>query len=635
MAQHYCVIEEHPNGESEHGRDAWTIWDTTQEPAGREVLQQAPPEWNYEQIAAAVRSIDGIEYQIEPREESERRHARLHETEQEMQLEFSLEIERDPTKDIAQPIIDKIAATDGQRAAEAIAEVGDPRHKVMLELQREEEKRRRRQARGETSKDTQIEAPKQVKTESAAERKPQARGPEERRPDRSFPDDIQRRFYIRADHRGDQHVYADAQGKREVFQESGDKLRTKVNDAHAIKLMLDTAAHRGWSSINVKGTQEFRHEAWLEGQARGIAVTGYKPTEFDLQDLKNREEAYLRNEIVPAGVRAITRDRPQTVARDMRRSSPALRMKGTTGQPNREEEPGAPNEHTRADRTTSDYGDGLEGILVEQGSRPYKDSPHNDPSPYVTLQDDQGERHTAWGVALPDAMLKSGARKGDYVRIREAGTETITRNVLREINGQTVRVPQDVQRRAWDAEVLQERKARRVLDQADHERQSSEDRLNLENAANRDVGWSASSAERTLHVGPGRDAALKADIHANEARAKEYMASGRIVAGRTPALKNAAALEAYVERKVRQKYPNDPVVVQGAMQTARNKISHSLARGRDLPLPRVVEMRDFGDQARQDRDQQSSQLDQSQELGQSDKRKQNGEQRGNQGRSRQ
>ncbi|PSH70140.1 hypothetical protein CU102_03305 [Phyllobacterium brassicacearum] len=521
--------------------------------------------------------------------------------EEEKQLEFSLEIKRDPNKEIARP-----AAAVDHSTAEEIAEIRLNPDGPQLGTQkaedrsnpvdrdREEENRRRQKDQGETSKDNEREQPK------------------EHQPDRTFPADIQRRLYIRADHRGDQHVYADSQGKREIFQESGDKLCTKVNDAHAVKLMLDTAAHRGWSSIKVKGSQEFRREAWLEGHARGIAVTGYTPTELDLQELKNREQAYLRNEIVPAGDRAITQDRPQTVVTDTRRSSP-----GTIGEPNRDDGPGAPDEHTRADRRSSDYRDGLEGVLVEQGSRPYKDNPGNDPSPYVTLQDNRGERHTAWGVGLPDAMLKSGAHQGDYVRVREAGMETVTKTVLREINGQTVRVPKEVQRRAWDAEVLQEREASRI-EHVDHEPQSSDDRVSIGNAANRDVGRSVSSAERTLHVGPGRDAALEDGVYANEARAEEYMATGRIAASRTPELKNAAGLEAYVERKVRQKYPNDPVLVERAMQTARTRISHSLARGYDFPQPRVVEMKQF-DQGRQDRDQQGSQREQSQ----SEQREQN------------
>lgn len=561
--------------------------------------------------------------------------------EEDRQREFSLEIERDPTREIAEPstdIVDLRAVLNQSRdAAQAEKSVssGEKNSDRSESGDREsEEEKRRRRDQSETSKDADIEAEApEHKTEPGAEEKEQAKEPVERQPDRTFPDDIQRGFYIRADHRGDQHVFADSQGKREVFQESGDKLRTKTNDAHAVKLMLDTAAHRGWSSINVKGSQEFRREAWLEGQARGIAVTGYKPTELDLQELKNREQAYLRNEIVQGDDRPITRDRAQPASVDANRAVKESQA-DRDGDPRRDEEPGAPNEHTRADRRSADYRDGIEGVLVEHGVRPYKDNPRNDPSPYIVLQDDRGDRHTAWGVGLPDAMLKAGARQGDYVRVREAGMETVTKNVLREVDGRTVRVPQEVERRAWDAEVLQEREASRTqMEQEDQARQSPDDRLGSENAANREVARTVSSAERTLHVGPGRDAALEDGAYANEARAKEYMATGRIAAGRTPELKNAASLEAYVERKVRQKYPNDPVVVQRAMQTARTKIGHAVARGYDFPQPRVVEMKEI-DQARQDRDQQQGTGQKGPEQDRRENPEQNREQNKNQSRSR-
>jgi len=97
------------------------------------------------------------------------------------------------------------------------------------------------------------------------------------------------------------------------------------------------------------------------------------------------------------------------------------------------------------------------------------------------------------------------------------------------------------------------------------------------------------AAERTLHVGPGRDVAMQDGVYANEARAKLYMAAGRVAAGRMPELKNAAAVEAYIERKIKQKFPGDPVLLQRVMQTARNKIGHAVARGLDFPQPRVVD----------------------------------------------
>jgi len=386
--------------------------------------------------------------------------------------------------------------------------------------------------------------------------------------ERSFPNDIQRGFYIRADHRGDQHIYADSQGKREIFQATNDKLRTKINDTHAVKLMLDTAAHRGWSSIQVKGTKEFRREAWLEGQARGISVTGYKPTELDLQELKNREQSYLRNEIIP---------------RDEKDSG----TKQTAGKT-------IHNEHPQAAEKQPTYRDGIEGILIEQGHRPYKDNPNKDTSPYLVLQDDQGKHRTLWGVGLPDAILKAGASKGDHIRIREAGMETVTKNIIREVNGRTVRVPYQVQRRAWEAEVIQERSV--TQEQSHQEEQHNhlpQDKQPHENTAHRDVNRSVAAAERSLHVGPGRDVAMQDGVYANEARAKLYMAAGRAAAGKMPELKNAAAVEAYIERKIKQKYPNDPVLLQRVMKTARNKISHAVARGFDFTQPRVVDRKEL------------------------------------------
>jgi len=417
--------------------------------------------------------------------------------------------------------------------------------------------------------------------------------------DRSFPNDIQQGFYIRADHRGDQHIYADSQGKREIFQATSDKLRTKINDTHAVKLMLDTAAYRGWSSVQVKGTKEFRREAWLEGQARGITVSGYKPTELDLQELKNREQGYLRNEIIPY---------------DRKGSEPKQTSEKTTH-----------DDQIQAAEKQPTYRDGIEGILIEQGQRPFKDNPNKDNSPYIVVQDAQGKHRTLWGVGLPDAILKAGAEKGDHVRIREAGMETVTKNIIREVQGRSVRVPYQVQRRAWEAKVVQERNVTQEQSHQEKEQHHhpSQDKESHENTANREVSRSVAAAGRSLHVGHGRVAALENGVYANEARAKLYMAAGRAAAGKMPELKNAAAVEAYIERKIKQKYPNDPVLLQRVMQTARNKIGHAVARGFDFTQPRVIDRKEI-EKARQNQD-QNKQQDPQVENEQSQKREQNRE----------
>lgn len=392
-----------------------------------------------------------------------------------------------------------------------------------------------------------------------------------------YPDEINRKYYRRKDFAGDDHIYADAKGSRELFQVSGDKLKTKNEDPQAVKLMLDTAAHRGWTEIKVKGTEEFRREAWLEGQARGINVTGYKPNEIDLQELKKREQMFLRNEIAPE----LGQQSP----------NPASSANGDDVEKAKEETEAF--ERTRADRSNPSYKTGIEGTVIEQGSRPYRDDRENDHSPYVVLRDANGREHTAWGVGLPDAMLRAGAKTGDQVRLQEAGMETVTKSVIRTVDGQQVRVQQQVERRSWDAEVTkeQERSGQEMSEREQQEAPLGSAREQRINAAEANVARSIVAGENALHSGPARDAALEDGRFANEARAKEYAATGR-GAGDDPQLRSAVAMEAYVERKLRAKFQNDPVAVQRGLSTARNKISQAIARGQDFPKPRVVETRE-------------------------------------------
>lgn len=486
--------------------------------------------------------------------------------------DFWLEIERDLDREIAEPPRGLDLDNDANRDAVELAMLAD------------EERRRRpiiddsRQAsasanHGKETADRETEAPK---------------------PDRTLPFDIESRFYVREDRNGDRRIFADSKGTLEIFQESENRLRTKHNDEHAVRLMLDTAAHRGWSSITVKGSKEFRREAWLEGQARGIAVGGYKPNDLDLQELKQREQAHLRNEIAPARERGQDGRSPDATERELNGNAPL---------PQTGEEPGQPIEQTRADRRSLDYKQGVAGILVDKGSRPYRDNDKNDPSPYVVLEDDRGRQQTLWGVGLPDALIKVGAKEGDQIRLRETGMERVTKTVLREVDGKLTRVNQDVNRRAWEAQVVQEREAARERDgdsRNDRDQPTASEREANINAAERRIDRAIVAAEKTLHTGPARDAALEDGAYANEQRAHEYMAGGRAATAGKPELRGAATIEAYVERKLRAKFPDDPTAVSRGMAAARTKISQVISRGQDFPTPRVVETREL-DQATKER----------------------------------
>lgn len=55
----------------------------------------------------------------------------------------------------------------------------------------------------------------------------------------------------------------------------------------------------------------------------------------------------------------------------------------------------------------------------------------------------------------------------------------------------------------------------------------------------------------------------------------------------------AATLEAYVERKLRKQFPNDPQAVERGMTTAREKIANMVAEGKEIPVPRVIDTREL------------------------------------------
>ncbi|TMV18629.1 relaxase, partial [Rhizobium sp. Td3] len=105
-------------------------------------------------------------------------------------------------------------------------------------------------------------------------------GVEEPKPSRSLPAEITSQYFLQHAADGAIRVVTNSKATREVFQDAGEKLRSKIYDPTAVRLMIDTAAHRGWTSVEIAGSKEFRREAWLEGQARGIAVKGYQPNEL-------------------------------------------------------------------------------------------------------------------------------------------------------------------------------------------------------------------------------------------------------------------------------------------------------------------------------------------------------------------
>ena len=88
--------------------------------------------------------------------------------------------------------------------------------------------------------------------------------------------------------------------KTVLFEDKGKTIQTARDDKQTIQDMLDVAKAKGWDSIKISGSQEFKRKMWLEAESRGIATKGYKPSPEDLAILENRREERATNNIAEA-----------------------------------------------------------------------------------------------------------------------------------------------------------------------------------------------------------------------------------------------------------------------------------------------------------------------------------------------
>jgi hypothetical protein len=73
-----------------------------------------------------------------------------------------------------------------------------------------------------------------------------------------------------------------------AFSDRGNKLATRGAHPEVVRSLIEVAQARGWDSITVKGTDEFRRSAWMEATQAGLKVAGYKPSALDLAELARK-----------------------------------------------------------------------------------------------------------------------------------------------------------------------------------------------------------------------------------------------------------------------------------------------------------------------------------------------------------
>lgn len=231
----------------------------------------------------------------------------------------------------------------------------------------------------------------------------------------TVPEHIQRRFV----QVGRKYYFPD--GAR-AFTDRGRRLTTPSENTEVIRSLVTIAQARGWSEIVVRGTDQFRREAWFAARMMGLDVRGYRPTEV--------EQARL--------VRTLANRQAQGEPR-------AAEAKPLQGK-------GRPPREKRAEGSNTDL---ILGRLLEHGVAPFQQDPHESMSYFAKIQSPTGER-VVWGVDLERAFAESLTRPqiGDEIGLRSVDRKPVTvKTAKRDSAGKVVgQTDLDTHRNRWVVE---------------------------------------------------------------------------------------------------------------------------------------------------------------------------------------
>ena len=186
-----------------------------------------------------------------------------------------------------------------------------------------------------------------------------------------------------------------------AFRIHADRTTTRSVDPEVIRHILELEhARAGTDPLRLRGTVEFRAEAWKQAQLAGIAVRGYRPSELERAQVA------------------------RTIEREHRRGQDAApRPSETVERPGPLRTPDSPVRTTpERERAVEPDARSYRGKLVEKGTAHYKNDPKEDLSYYVKIETRSG-KETLWGKDLERAIDKSlsHVKMGDHIGINHAG----------------------------------------------------------------------------------------------------------------------------------------------------------------------------------------------------------------------
>lgn len=300
-----------------------------------------------------------------------------------------------------------------------------------------------------------------------------------------MPETLRKRYLI-----ADDKFYFRDDEKTLAFVDKGKKLQTELNDPEVARSMVALALAKNWSTIKIRGSAEFKREAWLAAVQQGMEVEGYRPTKLDkarLEEWREMQPRAVPNEIEQGAHREHAKSEAEPAPNDTNDSEAREQAKRATPHaptPNKEDTLDRDNlskQQRQAIETLEAIlrgrGDSetaiamavdlaaerfvqprvYAGKIIDHGPAPYEHKKDNEESYYLTLQTKAGER-TVWGVDLPRALEDGNAGRGDEIVLAFQGKKAVTvmtpqRDADGKLTGKKIEITAD--RNSWDAQKLE------------------------------------------------------------------------------------------------------------------------------------------------------------------------------------
>ncbi|MES2206783.1 MAG: LPD7 domain-containing protein [Pseudomonadota bacterium] len=191
------------------------------------------------------------------------------------------------------------------------------------------------------------------------------------------------------------------------FEDKGKSLSTDRDDREIVIAMIAVAKAKGWSEIEIKGSELFQRYALIESERLGLRVTRHNVKETEKEP----------NKIALEKTAPIEKDREH---------------------------------HKKNQRHVSEY----IGVLVDHGKAPYNFDLNETKSYFVKYRTENQTEKIQWGTDLERAINESQAQKGQKISLERQEKQPVTPQNTQDKNGNMLEQEARLFRTVWQVNVL-------------------------------------------------------------------------------------------------------------------------------------------------------------------------------------